>query len=894
MNKQHLAGRIWASANKLRGKIDPNEYKDYILGLIFYKFLSDILVKFLQEDMDIPEDDLKYVVEDFNDPDLANLIHECQKRKGFFIEYKYLFSTWLKTGDFDVATLSAALKNFERLMNPDYESVYKGIFNTMSAGLTKLGDNPSAQTRALKQLLSLIKDIPTDGKEDYDVLGYIYEFLIGSFAASAGKKAGEFYTPHEVAIVMSEIVAEHYKNRKDLKIYDPTSGSGSLLITIGKAVSKHFTDKDTVTYYAQELIESTYNLTRMNLVMRGILPTNIKTRCADSLEEDWPMQEKGEEINKPLRVDAVVSNPPYSQHWDNGDMEYDDRFKEFGVAPKTKADYAFLLHELHHLEKDGIMTIVLPHGVLFRGKPPRLYDDDGNELGPELREEAEGEGKIRAQLIEKNRIDAIIGLPAGIFFGTGIPTLIMVLRKNRGDEGVLIIDASKGFVKDGKQNRLRACDIKKIADTYRDRKTIPGYSREVSRKEIRQNQYNLNIPRYVDSSESTEQFDIYATMFGGIPKKEIDSLHRYWYVFPSLRAQLFAREGDKPYYRIAVKDIAATVEGNCDVCGYRKSFNDAFSSFREMMKIRLIDHVEDVHEIAEADRISDDIMHRCGSLPLVDPYTVYQILSDHWQGIMSDIEIIQTEGFKACNEVETNYKPVKKNDEEYEVPDGLRGRIIPFDLIQRTYLSDKLEALNALRSRLNVAESELNEMTESLDTDTQELLLNDENTKFDLKAVTKAFNEFCDDLGLKGSKKKKEDAFIKMVFEPESPEATVQRVMTLQSESSALKKEVKEAATELEAETIAKIKELTMLQIVEILRLKWIEPIASAIDAIPDSIIATVTDSVKVLEGKYALTYTDIERGLEASRTELAALVSELTGDDYAIEGLNALINSKS
>lgn len=490
MNKQQLANRIWASANNMRNKIDANEYKDYILGLIFYKFLSDTEVKYFIEDCEWEEDELVELVENYEDMNMKNAIAECQEHIGFFIEYKYLFNTWLTDTEFSVATLSEALSNFERLMSENFASVYAGIFKTLREGLSKLGDNPSAQTKALKGLIKLIKDIPTDGSQDYDVLGYIYEFLISNFAAHAGKKAGEFYTPHEVAMVMSEIVAEHHKQKESLEIYDPTSGSGSLLITIGKAVSKHIRGKNKVKYYAQELKENTYNLTRMNLVMRGIIPQNIVTRCADTLEEDWPIHEEGSDIDKPLAVDAVVSNPPYSQHWDPTNKEMDARFAQYGLAPKTKADYAFLLHELHHLKSDGILTIVLPHGVLFRGKAPKRFDKDGNLLPIEEREEGQAEGQIRANLIEKNNIDAIIGLPANIFFGTGIPTLIMVLKKNRGDEGVLIIDASKGFIKDGKQNKLRASDVKKIADTYRERKSIPGYSRVVSRDEIRRNEYS--------------------------------------------------------------------------------------------------------------------------------------------------------------------------------------------------------------------------------------------------------------------------------------------------------------------------------------------------------------------------------------------------------------------
>lgn len=341
MNKQQLANKIWASANKMRSKIDANEYKDYILGLIFYKFLSDNEVNYLLKD-GWTEDDLVNLVENYEDENSKLVIEYCKNNIGYFIEYNNLFSTWLKAdSNFTVANLSVALNSFDRLVSPNYKPVYNGIFKTLQAGLSKLGENPASQTRALKDLIKLIKDIPTDGSQDYDVLGYVYEYLIGNFAANAGKKAGEFYTPHEVAILMSEIVAESQKGKHQIEIYDPTSGSGSLLITIGKSVGRHIADKNRVKYYAQELKENTYNLTRMNLVMRGIQPSNINTRCADSLDEDWPVYKAGSEIGQPLYVDAVVSNPPYSQHWDSTDKEMDPRFKDYGVAPKSKADYAF-------------------------------------------------------------------------------------------------------------------------------------------------------------------------------------------------------------------------------------------------------------------------------------------------------------------------------------------------------------------------------------------------------------------------------------------------------------------------------------------------------------------------------------------------------------------------
>ncbi|WP_244280043.1 type I restriction-modification system subunit M [Paenibacillus alginolyticus] len=469
MNKQQLATKIWESANKMRSKIEANEYKDYILGFIFYKYLSDRELKFLKEE-GFPQEDIETLVEDD-----AETVRYVRERVGYFIAYKDLFSTWLKMGkDFDVSNVTDALSAFNRLINPSYKMVFEGIFNTLQVGLSKLGDSSASRTKAISDLIHMIKDIPMNGKQDYDVLGFIYEYLISMFAANAGKKAGEFYTPHEVSLLMSEIVAGHLKDRTEINIYDPTSGSGSLLINIGRSVAKYIDDEDNIKYFAQELKQNTYNLTRMNLVMRGILPDNIVTRNGDTLEDDWPYFDEANPIEtyNPLYVDVVVSNPPYSQHWDPSNKETDPRYARFGLAPKSKADYAFLLHDLFHLKPDGIMTIILPLGVLFRGGE---------------------EGGIRRNLIEGNHIDAIIGLPANIFFGTGIQTIIMVLKQKRENTDVLFVDASKGFMKAGKNNKLRASDIKKIVDTVTTRADLDKFARKVSREEIRRNEYNPEL-----------------------------------------------------------------------------------------------------------------------------------------------------------------------------------------------------------------------------------------------------------------------------------------------------------------------------------------------------------------------------------------------------------------
>ena len=521
MNKQQLASTIWQSANQMRSKIEANEYKDYILGFMFYKYLSDREISFLKGEKYSDEDIKKVTADD------EKLVKHISENIGYFIAYEDLFSSWLSKGDdFDVSDVRDALSNFDANIEPTYKKLFENIFKTLQSGLSKLGETSTKQTKSIKALLKLIKRIPMDGKQDYDVLGFIYEYLISMFAANAGKKAGEFYTPHEVSVLMSEIVANHLKDREHIKIYDPTSGSGSLLINIGASMAQYIEGENKIDYYAQELKENTYNLTRMNLVMRGINPANINVRNGDTLEDDWPFFETDEnkdETYSLVKVDAVVSNPPYSQKWDPKNKEFDPRFKEFGVAPKAKADYAFLLHELYHLEDDGIMTIVLPHGVLFRGGE---------------------EETIRKTLIERNHIEAIIGLPANIFFGTGIPTIIMVLKRTRSDSDILIIDASKNFEKVGKNNKLRARDIREIVDTLKARKSVTKFAKLVTKDDIRKNEYNLNIPRYVDSSDDEEPWDIHSIMFGGIPNMEIESLRKYWDAFPGLREEIFGNISD--------------------------------------------------------------------------------------------------------------------------------------------------------------------------------------------------------------------------------------------------------------------------------------------------------------------------------------------------------------
>lgn len=849
MNKQQLATKIWEAANKMRSKIEANEYKDYILGFIFYKYLSDAEEKFLYSN-GYDKELIATVVESD-----ADTVEWVQDNLGYFIDYNNLFSTWIwlaKGSDFDVSNVRDALSAFSRLISESHQKVFQGIFETLQTGLSKLGDSSGSQTKAIKELLDLIKDIPMDGKQDYDVLGFIYEYLISMFAANAGKKAGEFYTPHEVSLLMSEIISDHLKDNQYIEIYDPTSGSGSLLINIGKSVAKRIGNSNNIKYYAQELKSNTYNLTRMNLVMRGIKPDNIVARNGDTLEDDWPYFDEAnkETTYTPLYVDAVVSNPPYSQKWT---PKSDVRYERFGLAPKGKADYAFLLHDLYHIKPSGIMAIVLPHGVLFRGGE---------------------EGEIRKNLIEYNHIDAIIGLPANIFFGTGIPTIIMILKQKRSNTDVLIVDASKGFAKEGKNNKLRAPDIKRIADTVINRLEIPKYSKLVSREEIRQNDYNLNIPRYVDSSEAAESWDIYASMFGGIPKAELAALDDYWKAFPNLQEALF-EASDTPYTQLTTDNIKEAIRNHADVTAFENNFAAAFAGFPAYLHHELIEQAEQVAIAKEENIISDKIFTQLSGIPLVDKYAAFQLLDDEWSKIAVDLEIIQTEGFGATKKVDPNMVLKKKDNKEQEVQDGWIGRVLPFSLVQDNILVQESTALKKQEARLAEIPAEIEAILEEMSEDDKnscEAALNDDATAFVAKEIPKKIKEL-----------KLEDKSLEI----SELISKLTKANHLLKEEKELKASIKAASTALHLLTKETIESLTDEQVKDLLHKKWIDSLMVNLNKMPETLVDDLVSKLTALQKKYALTYADIDAEIDETEQQLCAMLDELTGSTFDMKGIN-------
>ncbi|OFP83745.1 type I restriction-modification system subunit M, partial [Corynebacterium sp. HMSC059E07] len=763
-------------------------YKDYILGFIFYKFLSDQVEQFMLNNDAEPEDLPDTLVE--TDTDTVALV---RNNLGYFLTYENLYSTWRDLdNDFSIAHVRDGLATFKRNIAPERKHVFEGILNTLDTSLSKLGTTDAARTSAIKKLLDLIDDIPTDGKQGYDVLGYIYEYLIEKFAANAGKKAGEFYTPHEVSLIMSNIVADHLKGRDEIQIYDPTSGSGSLLLNIGHAVAKRMGDPDRIKYFAQELRENTYNLTRMNLVMRGVKADNIVARNGDSLAHDWPMFDEADPVQtyKPLYVDAVVSNPPYSQKWEPEGNEADPRFARFGLAPKTKADYAFMLHELFHVKPDGILTVVLPHGVLFRGG---------------------SEADIRRNLIEANHIDAIIGLPSNIFYGTGIATVIMVLKQERDRDDVLFIDASQGFIKQGKYNHLRARDIQRIVDAVHNRVDVPHFARVVTRDEIRANDHNLNIPRYVSATLPPESVDLYATMHGGIPTSEIDTLEHYWTALPGLREALFT-EKTEGYAELKTTNLRETIDQHPAAQALRDQVGAVLSDLPEKLHALLVDGAATVPITTTEDQLKADLFDRLDPVPLVDAYEGYQVLHDSWVKTAGDLEVIQTEGFDALRVNHPVMEWKTKEKKKVYVQIGWDGRVAPNELVQTFYLAQQKDQVTQLSRDVDTAVSELTQLVEGLSevdkTDLTEIL-NDKQDAFKKTELNKAIKDL--------PKLAKGET-----WPEDSTEAAMLSAKALIAQRDKLKKNLKAAQEQLEKDTHATIEALTEAQVDEVLTAKWI------------------------------------------------------------------------
>ena len=484
--EKNLEQVLWDSANVMRQTMGAADYMDYALGLIFYKHLSDktleTAAQALTDTGEMKESEVATEEQRqaayktyYDDPDSHDDLLASMDMD-YTIKPDFTFTAFLKEikdKTFQLEHLEQAFRDLEQ-SNAD---LLGHLFDDVDLHSNKLGPTPQKQNDLIADVMQALAPLNLDSHSG-DVLGDAYEYLIGNFASDMGQKAGEFYTPQSVSTLLTHIVTSGYEDKKGFSAYDPAMGSGSLLLN----VRKYIQSADSIEYYGQEIKTSTYNLARMNMIIHGVSATNQHLHNADTLDKDWPADEVTD-------FDAVMMNPPYSQKWsaDKGFLN-DPRFSDYGVlAPKSKADYAFLLHGLYHLKSTGTMGIVLPHGVLFRGA---------------------AEGKIRQKLLEKGYIYAVIGLPAGIFYSTGIPTIIMVLKKDRPGRDVLFIDGSKEFVKGKPQNTLTDANIERLYKAYKDRKDEEKFCHVATFEEIQENDFNLNIPRYVDTFEPEPDVDL--------------------------------------------------------------------------------------------------------------------------------------------------------------------------------------------------------------------------------------------------------------------------------------------------------------------------------------------------------------------------------------------------
>ena len=486
--KKILEQQLWNIANTLRGKMNADEFRDYILGFIFYKYLAEKMEIFANSILKEDKIQFREIKEDTVEGSayIDAIREEALETLGYFLKPSELFSEIAKRGNSDTNTfiledLQKILTNIQlSTMGTQSEEDFDNLFEDMDLNSTKLGKTADARNEIIVKVLLHLDEIDFQLNDtELDVLGDAYEYLIGQFASGAGKKAGEFYTPQEVSKILAKIVTTG-KNRLK-SVYDPTCGSGSLLLRVAREV------KDVSNFYGQEMNRTTYNLARMNMILHGVHYRQFDIKQEDTLEHPQHLND--------MPFEAIVANPPFSANWSANPLFLnDDRFSQYGkLAPSSKADFAFVQHMIYHLAENGTMAIVLPHGVLFRGA---------------------AELHIRKYLIEqKNYLDAVIGLPANIFYGTSIPTCILVFKKCKEDpEHILFIDASKEFEKVKNQNMLREEHVNKIVETYRNRTVIEKYSHLATLQEVADNDYNLNIPRYVDTFEAEEEIDIQAVM----------------------------------------------------------------------------------------------------------------------------------------------------------------------------------------------------------------------------------------------------------------------------------------------------------------------------------------------------------------------------------------------
>ena len=808
IKKSQLYAKLWQSCDELRGGMDASQYKDYILTLLFMKYVSDKAERNPYEVIQVPEGgSFADMVDLIGNPEIGDKINKIIAK---FAEANEL-DNFLAQADFnDASKLGRGKEMVDRL------SKLVAIFNDLDLGANRA--------------------------EGDDLLGDAYEYLMRHFATESGKSKGQFYTPAEVSRIMAKVIGIGVNTQKNHTIYDPTCGSGSLLIKATDEAPRG------ISVYGQEKDNATYALARMNMILHDNPTADIwhdNTLSAPYF--------KGTD-NKLKTFDFAVANPPFSDKaWMTGFKPDEDEYNrfEYGIPPAKNGDYAFLLHFIASLKSTGKGAIILPHGVLFRGNK---------------------EADIRRNLIERGYIKGIIGLPANLFYGTGIPACIIVIDKEGAAHrtGVFMIDASKGFLKDGNKNRLRAQDIHKIVSVFNTQTEIGGYSRMVPTSEIADpaNAYNLNIPRYIDNSDPEDLHDLNAHLNGGIPDTDIDALDDYWEVFPTVRQGLFKANGRPGYSdpQVETQHVKTTILSHNEFTTYQQRVTAVFEMWRTTHEPLLegIDAKTKPRYVIDA--LSEDLLMQFDNLPLLDPYDVYQKLMDYWDEVMQDdVYLITAEGWLKASQP----RDLIQNRDLKETPDltikkkKYKMDLIPPALIVARYFTDEQAEIDGHQTALETAEQKLDEYIEEhtgedgllTDATTDKGSITKSSVNARLKELMSLLPPFVPPQagGIPGAHQDNDEE-----------RAALEHCLLLIDAKSKADKAVKDAQLALDEQVLAHYKTLTETEIKRlVIDDKWFATIQAAVTGEVQRLTQNLTERVKELEERYAQPLSNLENEVE-------------------------------
>ena len=779
LKKSQLYSSIWQACDELRGGMDASEYKDYVLVLLFVRYVSD---KYAGK-----KDELVVVPEGGSFADLVKLKGKTNIGEG-------------------INKVLSALAEANGL---------KGVIDAVDFNdEDKLGKGKDMQD-TLSNLIAIFEnpelDFSKNRAEGDDLLGDAYEYLMKHFAVESGKSKGQFYTPAEVSRIIAKVIGAKNAKGKTQTVYDPTCGSGSLLLKVAAETPKG------IAIFGQEKENATATLAILNMWLHGEPTAEIK-KGQSTLSNPLFVDQHG--VLKTF--DYVVANPPFSyKAWRNGfnpEEDPHDRFEGFGIPPKKNGDFAFLLHIIKSLKSSGKGAVILPHGALFRGN---------------------AEADIRRNLIQRGYIKGVIGLPANLFYGTGIPACIIVIDKEDAVKrpGIFMIDASKGFVKDGNKNRLREQDIRKIIDIWNDQIETQKYSRFVSNDEIKKNEYNLNMPRYIDTQEPEDIQNIEAHLKGGIPDADIDALDEYWQICPSLKKALFkASQTGYSVLAIIPDEVRKTIFSHPEFDSFREKIIEIFTSWRKTNTLKLKDIDTNDHPKAIIQKISDDILRAFQDVHLLNKYDVYQCLMSYWEDVMQDdAHIITADGWGGGNEIIRLQKESKGKKKDIEGLYGLEGRLLPVVLLIRSYFAKEqaqIEELNAKLEQIAVQMDELKDEHSGEEGLLSEVIENDKIKKGDVQRRIKEVEgdaDYADELKM------------------------LEEYASLFEEEAETKKQIKEAEQDLEKKVLAKYPVLTLKEIKSlVVESKWMDELQARVIGEVDRLSQKIAGRVKELAERYA------------------------------------------